>query len=98
MHGGRRPPVRTYVQGQPGGHPLGAPGRQDLTADVDFGALRRAAARLGLRELAYLPQDAWLVAAGATLPPRDRRTDADWALARLIESRLSFRVLLLEST
>lgn len=98
VHGGRRAPVRTYVQGQPGGDPLRAPGRQDLTADVDFGTLRATAAALGLRELLYAPQDRWLVDGGVTLPARALRSDADWALARLIESRLSFRVLLLESS
>ena len=41
VHDGRRAPVRTYVAGQPGGDPLQAPGRQDLTADVDFGHVRR---------------------------------------------------------
>ncbi len=97
VYGGRRAAIRTYVQGQPGGDPFQAPGSQDLTADVDFGALRRTASALGLRELVYAPQDEWLVASGAVLPERARRSDQDWALARLLESRLSFRVLLLET-
>ncbi|HEX8101468.1 MAG TPA: SAM-dependent methyltransferase, partial [Solirubrobacteraceae bacterium] len=57
-HGGE--PVRTYLHGMPGGGALEAPGRQDLTADVDFGALRRAAAAAGLCERFYGDQAEWL--------------------------------------
>ena len=96
VHDGRRPPVRTYVGGQPGGDPVLAPGQQDLTADVDFGALRAAARELGLAELAHLDQGAWLERHGATLPPVERRRDEDWRLAGLLDRRLPFRVLLLE--
>jgi SAM-dependent MidA family methyltransferase len=95
VHDGRRPPVRTYVGGGPGGDPLAAPGSQDLTADVDFGHLRRAAAALGLVELAYLDQGAWLEGHGAALPPAVERSDEDWRLAGLLDRRLPFRVLLL---
>jgi SAM-dependent MidA family methyltransferase len=58
VHTGRDP-VRTYVGGMRGAGPLEAPGSQDLTADVDFGALRRAARGAGLVELAYEPQESW---------------------------------------
>ena len=70
-----------YVGGGPGGDPLAAPGSQDLTADVDFGHLRRAAARAGLVELAYLDQGEWLERHGAALPPPAARSDEDWRLA-----------------
>lgn len=96
VHGGRRPPIRTYVGGVPGGDPLSAPGRQDLTADVDFGALRRRAAEVGLRELRYELQDRWLRAHGAEVDPTETRDAAGWRLAGLLEGRLSFRVLVLE--
>jgi NADH dehydrogenase [ubiquinone] 1 alpha subcomplex assembly factor 7 len=58
VHIGREP-VRTYVGGMRGADPLEAPGSQDITADVDFGPLRRAAREAGLRELAYEPQESW---------------------------------------
>jgi SAM-dependent MidA family methyltransferase len=96
VHDGRRPPVRSYVAGQPGGDPLLAPGRQDLTADVDFGHVRRVAAALGLRELRWSHQADWLEAHGASLPPPCERSDHDWRLAGLLDRRLPFRVLLLE--
>jgi SAM-dependent MidA family methyltransferase len=96
VHDGRRAPVRSYVAGQPGGDPLQAPGRQDLTADVDFGHVRRVAAALGLRELRWSHQADWLEAHGATLPPPAERSDEDWRLAGLLDRRLPFRVLLLE--
>jgi SAM-dependent MidA family methyltransferase len=96
VHGGRRHPVRTFLGNHTGGDPLAAPGTQDLTADVDFDALRRAAAGLGLRELAYASQAAWLAGRGAVLPPLADRNDDGWRLARLLDPELPFRVLLLE--
>jgi SAM-dependent MidA family methyltransferase len=54
-----RDPVRTFVGGMRGADPLEAPGSQDLTADVDFGPLRRGAREAGLAELAYELQEAW---------------------------------------
>ena len=97
VHDGRRAPVRTYVAGQPGGDPLQAPGRQDLTADVDFGHVRRVAAR-------PRPARAALVApgrlAGGATARRSRRrpsaatTTGGWP--GLLDRRLPFRVLLLE--
>ena len=96
VHDGRRPPIRTFVGGVPGGDPLSAPGRQDLTADVDFGTLRRAAGELGLREVSYVLQEDWLRGHGAVLEPPEVRDAAGWRLAGLLEGRLSFRVLVLE--
>ena len=96
VHDGRRAPVRSYVAGQPGGDPLHAPGRQDLTADVDFGHVRRIGAGLGLRELRWSHQADWLEAHGAALPPPAERNDDDSRLAGLLDRRLPFRVLLLE--
>jgi SAM-dependent MidA family methyltransferase len=96
VHDGRRPPIRSYVAGQAGGDPLQAPGRQDLTADVDFGELRRVANTLGLRELAYVDQGEWLERHGAVLPAPAHRTDTDWRLAGLLDRRLPFKVLLLD--
>jgi NADH dehydrogenase [ubiquinone] 1 alpha subcomplex assembly factor 7 len=58
VHDGRDP-VRTYVGGMRGAPPLEAPGSQDVTADVDFGPLRRATRDAGLTELAYEPQERW---------------------------------------
>jgi SAM-dependent MidA family methyltransferase len=58
VHSGRNP-VRTFVGGLRGAHPLEAPGSQDITADVDFGPLRRAAREAGLVELTYEPQESW---------------------------------------
>ena len=85
-------PVRTYLHGMPGGSPLEAPGRQDLTADVDFGALRRAAAAAGLRELYYGDQAAWL---------RERAGgeagELEDALVERVLEGLPFKVLLLEA-
>lgn len=54
-----RDPVRTYVGGMRAAGPLEAPGSQDITADVDFGPLRRAAREVGLAELVYEPQERW---------------------------------------
>jgi SAM-dependent MidA family methyltransferase len=95
VHGGRDP-VRTFVGGHPGGEPLQAPGSQDLTADVDFDVLRRTAADLGLRELTYASQAAWLASHGAVVPPLATRDDEGWRLARLLDPGLPFQVLLLE--
>ncbi len=92
IHDGRRPPVRTYIGGQPGGDPLAAPGTQDLTADVDFGVLASAAAELGLVAQQLLTQAAWLRMHGWSAPPADQRGEADWALAGLLDERLPFMV------
>lgn len=92
VHDGRRPPVRTYIGGQPGGDPLAAPGTQDLTADVDFAALTAAAAGLGLRDVELRTQADWLTRHGWSVPPASERGDDDWALAGLLDERLPFMV------
>lgn len=95
VHDGRRPPIRTYIGGQPGGDPLAAPGSQDLTADVDFGVVLEAAPRLGLVVERYVTQAAWLTERGWVPPPAERRSDEDWILAGLVDERLPFQVLVL---
>ena len=92
VHDGRRPPVRTYVGGQPGGDPLQAPGAQDITADVDFGQLARAAEAAGVATEAIRPQPDWLAGHGFRVGPAEGRTEADWALAGLLDERLPFVV------
>jgi SAM-dependent MidA family methyltransferase len=94
VHDGVRPPIRTFVGGQPGGDPLAAPGNQDLTADVDFGELRRAADAHGLRERFYGSQAAWLRARGVRAPAGVSADDV--RLVRLLDERLPFKVLVLE--
>jgi SAM-dependent MidA family methyltransferase len=94
VHDGRRPPVRTYIGGQQGGDPLQAPGTQDLTADVDFGALSDAAKAVGVEIEALVTQPAWLRGHGWEAPPADARTEEDWALAGLLDERLPFMVWL----
>ena len=94
VHDGRRPPVRTYIGGQQGGDPLQAPGTQDLTADVDFGALSDAAKAVGVEVEQLLTQPAWLRSHGWEAPPADVRTEEDWALAGLLDERLPFMVWL----
>ncbi|MEO9174816.1 MAG: SAM-dependent methyltransferase, partial [Gaiellales bacterium] len=61
----RVPRLRTYLAGQRGGDPLSAPGSQDITVDVDFGALREAGEAAGLRTVLDEPQPAWLRRHGA---------------------------------
>lgn len=94
VHDGRRPPVRTYIGGQQGGDPLQAPGTQDLTADVDFGALTDAARAVGVEVEQLVTQPAWLRGHGWEAPPADVRTEEDWALAGLLDERLPFMVWL----
>ena len=94
VHDGRRPPVRTYIGGQQGGDPLQAPGTQDLTADVDFGALSDAAPSVGVEVERLVTQPAWLRGHGWEAAPVAVRTDEDWALAGLLDERLPFMVWL----
>ena len=94
VHDGRRPPVRTYIGGQQGGDPLQAPGTQDLTANVDFGALTDAAKAVGVEVEQLLTQPDWLRSHGWETPPADVRTEEDWALAGLLDERLPFMVWL----
>jgi SAM-dependent MidA family methyltransferase len=85
VHSGRDP-VRTFVGGMAGAGPLEAPGSQDITADVDFGALRAAAREAGLLELAYEAQEAW----------RGRRAPGSAGLFEPAPDRLAaFKILLL---
>ena len=97
VHDGRRDPVRTFVAGAGGAGALQAPGAQDITADVDFAVVRAAAATLGLREVSYETQAAWLRRHGATTPRLALdRDDDDWRLSRLLDDALPFQVLVLE--
>lgn len=57
--------LRTYRQHRRGGHPLQAPGSQDITADVVSEQLERAAHAAGLRIVADESQAAWLAGLGA---------------------------------
>jgi SAM-dependent MidA family methyltransferase len=59
------PRLRTYLGGMAGGDPLAAPGTQDITVDVDFGALRTAGEEDGLRTSLDVPQPEWLLGHGA---------------------------------
>jgi SAM-dependent MidA family methyltransferase len=86
--------VRTYIGGQQGGDPLQAPGTQDMTADVDFGALSAAASAVGVEVEQLVTQPAWLRSHGWDLPTADVRTEEDWALAGLLDERLPFMVWL----
>ena len=96
VHDGRRDPVRTYVAGSAGASALNAPGAQDITADVDFAAVRSAASRLGLREVTYESQPDWLRRHGAVVRPLSSATDDDWRLCLLLDPALPYQVLVLE--
>jgi SAM-dependent MidA family methyltransferase len=95
------PRLRTYLGGMAGGDPLAAPGTQDITVDVDFGALRAAGEDEGLRTTIDVPQPEWLrshgaEAASAQLPHHD--VERLWleALTDPQGSGASFRVLIQE--
>jgi len=95
------PRLRTYLGGMAGGDPLAAPGTQDITVDVDFGALRSAGEGEGLRTTLDLPQSEWLLAHGAREESAARpRHDAErlWleALSDPEGSGAAFRVLVQE--
>jgi NADH dehydrogenase [ubiquinone] 1 alpha subcomplex assembly factor 7 len=94
----RVPRLRTYLAGQPGGDPLSAPGTQDITVDVDFGALRTAGEEAGLETLLDEPQPVWLQRHGALARARELPAQSDerlWleALASDDGTGASFRVL-----
>ena len=60
------PRLRTYVGGVAGGDPLAAPGTQDITVDVDFGAAARRRTRpRACARCSTSPQAEWLLAHGA---------------------------------
>ena len=95
------PRLRTYLGGMAGGDPLAAPGTQDITVDVDFGALRRAGEAEGLRTTLDLPQSEWLLAHGAreesaALPRHDAERLWLEALSDPEGSGAAFRVLVQE--
>jgi SAM-dependent MidA family methyltransferase len=92
------PRLRTYIAGQPGGDPLAAPGTQDITVDVDVGAVRAAGEAAGLETVLDEPQPAWLRRHGALeraagLPAGDEERLWLEALTRDDASGGSFRVL-----
>lgn len=95
------PRLRTYLGGMAGGDPLAAPGTQDITVDVDFGAVRTAGEDEGLRTTIDLPQPQWLLAHGAeaaiaALPRHDAERMWLQALSDPAGSGAAFRVLVQE--
>jgi SAM-dependent MidA family methyltransferase len=95
------PRLRTYLAGQPGGDPLAQPGVQDLTCDVDFGAIRAAGEAAGLRTVLDESQAAWLrhhgaLAETAAAPPGSEERLWLQALAGEGSAGESFRVLVQE--
>jgi SAM-dependent MidA family methyltransferase len=94
----RVPRLRTYLAGQPGGDPLSAPGTQDITVDVDFGAVRTAGEEAGLETVLDEPQPRWLQRHGALARARELPAQSDerlWleALASDDGTGASFHVL-----
>ncbi|MSQ11432.1 MAG: SAM-dependent methyltransferase [Dehalococcoidia bacterium] len=59
--------LRCYFRHTVGGNPYVRPGRQDITAHVDFGALMACGEQAGLATLGYATQDAFLRNLGADL-------------------------------
>ena len=107
LHAQERPTgtLRSFARHAVGGDPFRHVGRQDLTATVDLGAVRAAAARAGLRTIGETTQaeliaalgtgeltQAWLRRPGADLQDA---LDLRSALARLLDPRGmgGFRVL-----
>jgi SAM-dependent MidA family methyltransferase len=95
------PRLRTYLGGIAGGDPLAAPGTQDITIDVDFGAVRAAGEQAGLRTTLDAPQPQWLLAHGAAaaiaaLPRHDAERLWLEALSDPRGSGGAFRVLVQE--
>ena len=95
------PRLRTYLGGVAGGDPLAAPGTQDITVDVDFGAVRAAGESEGLRTTLDTPQSEWLLARGAgaavaQLPRHDPERLWLDALSDPQGSGSAFRVLVQE--
>lgn len=72
----RRRTVRGYFKHQLA-DPLARPGRQDLTADVDFAAVHAHGRRYGLQTVLFLTLSAFLRAGGAEDEFRDLRTDLE---------------------
>ena len=95
------PRLRSYLGGVAGGDPLSAPGTQDITVDVDFGAVRAAGEAEGLRTTLDTAQSEWLLARGAgeavaQLPRHDRERLWLEALSAPHGSGAAFRVLVQE--
>jgi SAM-dependent MidA family methyltransferase len=95
------PRLRTYLGGMAGGDPLEGPGAQDITVDVDFGALLAAGEAEGLRTTLDIPQPEWLLAHGAgaaiaQLPRHDAGRLWLEALSDPQGSGAAFRVLIQE--
>lgn len=106
LHGPARPTgtLRAFARHAVGADPFRHIGRQDLTATVDLGAVRTAAARAGLEPLGETTAGELLAAAGDNLPGRylakDGATLQDALLLRSALTRLldpsglgGFRVL-----
>jgi SAM-dependent MidA family methyltransferase len=60
----RRGTLRTFSKHCAGDDPLESPGRQDLTAHVDFTAVSEAAGKLGMEPAAFQPQERFLTDSG----------------------------------
>ena len=95
------PRLRTYLGGLAGGDPLSAPGTQDITVDVDFGAVRAAGEAEGLRTTLDSAQAEWLLerGAGAEIGARPRHDPERLWLEALSDPEGSggaFRVLVQE--
>jgi SAM-dependent MidA family methyltransferase len=95
------PRLRTYLGGMTGGDPLAAPGTQDITVDVDFGAVRAAGEGEGLLTTFDGSQPEWLLARGAAaaiaeLPRHDAGRLWLEALSDPRGSGSAFRVLVQE--
>jgi SAM-dependent MidA family methyltransferase len=95
------PHLRTYLAGRPGGDPLAGPGAQDITVDVDFGAVRAAGEHAGLHTVLDEPQPVWLRRHGAlerveALPVGSEERLWLESFARDEGSGASFRVLVQE--
>jgi SAM-dependent MidA family methyltransferase len=93
--------LRTYLGGMAGGDPLSAPGTQDITLDVDFGAVRHAGEAEGLQTTLDGAQAEWLLAhgAGAEIGGRPRHDPERLWLEALSDPEASggaFRVLVQE--
>lgn len=78
--------------------PLAAPGRQDLTADVDFTTLIRTCEVAGLRLRAFTTQRDFCLAMGWRKWLREGPEGGRWALTDLIDPRLMGKTRVLEMT
>lgn len=97
LYGSPRPggTLRAY-RGHASVNPLAAPGRQDLTADVDFTTLLRAGEAEGLALRAFTTQRAFLLAMGWERWLRAAEPGGRRALTDLIDLRLMGGMRVLE--